>query len=55
MLITAVPTPSRPYPAIGLDDAEFLRGDEGKPIPMTKQEVRAVAVSRRASARILCL
>ena len=46
MLITAAPTPSRSYPAIGLDDAEFLRGDEGKPIPMTKQEIRAVAVSR---------
>ena len=46
MLVTAAPTPSRSYPAIGLDDAEFLRGDEGKPIPMTKQEIRAVAVSR---------
>ena len=46
MLITAAPTPSRSYPAIGLDDTEFLRGDEGKPIPMTKQEIRAVAVSR---------
>ena len=55
MLITAVPTPSRPYPAIGLDDAEFLRGDEGKPIPMTKQEVRAVAVSRLRVQPAFCV
>ena len=45
MLIEAEPVPARPYPAIGLCDEEFLRNTEGKTVPMTKQEIRAVALS----------
>lgn len=45
MLIEHEVSPSREYPAIGLCDEEFLRNQEGKTVPMTKQEIRAVAVS----------
>jgi precorrin-6Y C5,15-methyltransferase (decarboxylating) len=46
MLIEGKVVPRRSYPPIGLEDEEFLRNTEGKTVPMTKQEVRAVAMSK---------
>lgn len=46
MLIEAKAMPKRSYPPLGLEDEEFLRNTEGKTVPMTKQEVRAVAMSK---------
>lgn len=46
MLIEGKVMPRRSYPPIGLEDEEFLRNTEGKTVPMTKQEVRAVAMSK---------
>ncbi len=55
MLLEAPASASLPYPAIGLADALFLRSTEGKPVPMTKQEVRAVAVSQLHLAPDACV
>ncbi len=46
MLIEGKVAPKRSYAPIGLEDEEFLRNTEGKTVPMTKQEVRAVAMSK---------
>ena len=46
MVVEATPTPAVDSPAWGMEDSAFLRSTEGKPVPMTKQEVRAVALAK---------
>ncbi len=46
MLFEVFFMPNLFYPPLGLEDEEFLRNTECKTVPMTKQEVRAVAMSK---------
>lgn len=55
MLIQDVPSPRRKYPALGLDDEEFLRNTEGKTVPMTKQEIRAVSMAKLKISEDACV
>ncbi len=55
MVIEVPPTPKRDYPALGLDDDEFLRNTEGKTVPMTKQEIRAVALAKLKITEDACV
>lgn len=55
MLIEHPVAPARDYPPLGLDDSEFLRAATEKPVPMTKQEIRAVALSKLRITRDACV
>ena len=55
MLIEHPVAPARDYPPLGLDDSEFLRATTEKPVPMTKQEIRAVALSKLRITRDACV
>ena len=55
MVIEGKKVPQTDYPAIGLGDEMFLRNTEGKTVPMTKQEIRAVALSRLQITEDACV
>ena len=55
MVIEGKKVPQTDYPAIGLADEMFLRNTEGKTVPMTKQEIRAVALSRLQITEDACV
>lgn len=55
MVIEGKKVPQTDYPAIGLADEMFLRNTEGKTVPMTKQEIRAVALSKLRITRDACV
>lgn len=55
MVIEGKKVPQTDYPAIGLADEMFLRSTEGKTVPMTKQEIRAVALSRLQITEDACV
>ena len=55
MVIEGKKVPQTDYPAIGLADEMFLRNTEGKTVPMTKQEIRAVALSRLQITEDACI
>ena len=46
MVIVSDAAPKTDGPMLGLEDSAFLRNTEGKTVPMTKQEVRAVALAK---------
>ena len=55
MVIEGKKVPQTDYPAIGFADEMFLRNTEGKTVPMTKQEIRAVALSRLQITEDACV
>ena len=55
MVIEGKKVPQTDYPATGLADEMFLRNTEGKTVPMTKQEIRAVALSRLQITEDACV
>lgn len=55
MVIEGKKVPQTDFPAIGLADEMFLRNTEGKTVPMTKQEIRAVALSRLQITEDACV
>ncbi len=55
MLIQVQPSVQRDYPALGLEDEEFLRNTQGKTVPMTKQEIRAVSMAKLKVTQDACI